>query len=191
MFTLQKLICDLSKVDRNHHILNSDDQENDVEHSFAVALLCWYICDRLNLKLDMSKVLKYALIHDFAEVYAGDINTFASKQDRERKIELEAKAISKLRGEIADFTDFSKTLQNYESKKDDESLFVWTVDKMQALVLADLDNWRPYQKIDISYDSFARKHHEQLDNCSAYCKEIYKALLEYCKTTYYDKPRND
>lgn len=188
MFVLQQLVSDLSKVERNHHILNSERAENDIEHSFAVALLCWYISDQLKLNLDMSKVLKYALVHDFAEVYAGDVNTFASKKDRELKVKLEAEATKKLSSELSDFRDFVRVLQDYELKKDEESLFVWTVDKMQALILADLDKWRPYKEIDIKYDSFTKKHHEQLSACSSHCKEIFEALLEYCKTTYYDRP---
>lgn len=70
----------MSKVDRNHHILGSDRAENDVEHSYSVAILCWYLNDKLKLNLDIAKVLKYALVHDFPEVYAGDVNTFARKK---------------------------------------------------------------------------------------------------------------
>lgn len=188
MFLLQKLVSDFSKVERNHHILSSEKAENDIEHSFAVALLCWYIIDTQKLALDLSKVLRYALVHDFTEVYAGDVNTFASKKDRELKNKLETGAIKKLSKELSDFPDFIRALQDYDLKKDEESLFVWTVDKMQALILADLDGWRPYKKINISYDSFIKKHHEQLSMCSSHCREVFEVLLEYCKTTYYDKP---
>ena len=93
MFTLQALMSDLTKIDRNHHILQSEKQENDVEHSYAVAMLCWYLHDALKLELDIAKILKYALVHDFVEVYAGDVNTFASKIARQEKIQTEAAAL--------------------------------------------------------------------------------------------------
>ncbi len=188
-FILQSLICELSKVDRNHDILGSDRAENDVEHSYSVAILCWYLNDKFKLNLDIAKVLKYALVHDFSEVYAGDVNTFASKKDRELKVAREARAIDKLSKELVKFEDFVRLLNGYDTKADDESVFVWTVDKMQALILADLDNWRPYKKINISYTSFEKKHHEQLEVCSYQCQEIFEELLVYCKSTYYDRPK--
>jgi len=188
LFSLQKLVADMSLIDRNHHILGSERAENDIEHSFTVALLCWYIHDHLSLALDLTKIFKYALVHDFAERYAGDTNTFASKEDRAKKVELEAAAIVRLSEEFGEFSDLPQTLQSYDSKSDEEALFVWTVDKMQAMILGDLDNWRPYKKISITYDSFSKKHHEHLDAGSPHCREIFEALLEYCKTTYYDRP---
>ncbi len=190
MFHLQKLVSDLASVDRNHHRLESEVAENDVEHSYSVALLCWYLHEKLNLKLDLGKLMKYALIHDFVEVYAGDVNAYASKQERKQKVENEAIALERLTNELELFTGMTTLLKSYEEKGDEESKFVWTVDKMQALILADMDGWRPYKKLDISYDSFLKKHSWQLSICSSHCREIFSELFEYCKTTFYARPTN-
>ncbi|HTE22407.1 MAG TPA: HD domain-containing protein [Candidatus Limnocylindria bacterium] len=187
-FSLQQLVVDLAFIERNHHLIGSERPENDIEHSFMVALLCWFICSHYQLDLDMSKVFKYALAHDFVERYAGDINTYASQKDRQKKTKLEKAALKQLGKDFHEFGDLVETMQAYEDKADEEALFVWTVDKMQALVLADMDNWRPYKKINIEYARFVQKHSEQLAQCSPYCKEIFASLLEYCKTTYYDRP---
>lgn len=188
MFLLQTLISSLTKVERNHHILDSEKAENDVEHSYSVALLCWYLHDKLDLSLDLSKIIKYALIHDFVEVYAGDVNTYASDKAREEKVENERRALERLEGELGDFLDMKNLLRAYEEKKDEEAIFVWSVDKMQSLILADLDGWRPYKKVGISFDRFKAKHNEQLGACSVYLKEIFDELLQYCITTYFDSP---
>lgn len=188
-FELQRLVVDLAMIDRNHHLIDSDRHENNIEHSFMVALLCWYICSKYDLKLDLSKVLRYALAHDFVERYAGDTNAFASKEEREQKVVREKAAAERLNRDFADFKDLGSIIEGYENKTDDEALFVWTVDKMQALVLGDLDNWRPYQKLEITYERFVEKHKEHRAVASPYCKEIFDSLLEYCKTTYYDRPR--
>lgn len=190
MFTLQKLVSDLAKVERNHHILDSERSENDVEHSYAVALLCWYIHDKLQLNLDLARLMQYALVHDFVEIYAGDVNSFASAEARVLKTKNEAIALERLTLELQGFNAMANSLSSYELKGNEEAVFVWTVDKMQALILADLDNWRPYKKIDIAYDDFSKKHHEQLLASSPYCEEIFRELLEYCKTTYYNQPKN-
>jgi putative hydrolase of HD superfamily len=189
LFSLQRLVSDLSLIDRNHHVLGSERQENDIEHSFTVALLCWYIHGHYDIALDLNKLFKYAFVHDFAERYAGDTNTFASKADRQKKVELEAASVARLTKEFAEFDDMVQALRAYEAKADEEALFVWTVDKMQALILGDLDDWRPYKNINLDFDTFSKKHHELLSSCSSHCREIYDTLLEYCKTTYYDRPQ--
>jgi len=188
LFELQQLVNDLSFIERNHHLINSERQENDIEHSFMVALLSWSICSQNKLALDLSKVLRYALIHDFVERYAGDVNTFASQSAREAKVEREQAALARLSKEFVEFEDLVESLDHYEHKKDEEALFVWTVDKMQGMILADMDGWRPYRKINITYDRFIEKHSEHLAKASPYCKEIFASLFEYCKTTYYDRP---
>lgn len=188
LFDLQSLIVDLALINRNHHLAGHERAENDIEHSFAVAMLCWYIHDKYQLHLDLAKILKYALIHDFTEKYVGDINTFASKDMRAKKMELERTALARLSEDFKDFDGLTTELCEYDAQTDEESLFVWTVDKMQAYILGDLDDWRPYKKINITYDRFLAKHSEQLTKCSPYCKEIFAETLEYCKTTYYDRP---
>jgi 5'-deoxynucleotidase YfbR-like HD superfamily hydrolase len=187
-FSLQQMVLDLAAIDRNHMHVGRERHENDVEHSFMVGLLCWFICERHKLNLDQAKVLKYAMAHDFVERYAGDTNTYASINDRQRKIELEQAALKKLSYEFSDFEDLVEIMQAYEARADDEALFVWTVDKMQQLILGDMDNWRPYQKINITYDRFDQKITEHLGKASPYCKEIFASLLDYCRTTYYDRP---
>ena len=188
LFDLQRLIVDLALIDRNHHLIGHERAENDIEHSFAVAMLCWYIHDKYKLDLDLAKILKYALIHDFTEKYVGDINTFASQEARSKKAKLEKAALTRLSEEFKGFGGLVTTLQDYDARADEEALFVWTVDKMQAYILGDLDDWRPYKKINLTYEAVVKKHAEQLAKCSPYCKEIFEEVLEYCKTTYYDRP---
>lgn len=68
--------------------------ENDAEHSWSVAFICMILADRLekefNTKLDQSKMLKMALIHDLAEIGTGDTKTWdhaarVGKEEREKK----------------------------------------------------------------------------------------------------------
>lgn len=138
--------------------------------------------------LDKEKVLKYALVHDFVERYAGDVNAFASKPERDKKIERERAALDRFSREFKAFGSLVAAMSAYETKSDEEALFVWTVDKMQAYIMGDLDDWRPYKKLGIDYERFAAKHAEQLAVCSPHCREIFETLLEYCKTTFYDQP---
>ena len=187
-FSLQQMIIDLSLIDRNHYLAGTDRRENDIEHSMTVAVLCWYIHDKYRIDLDISKILKYAIAHDFVERYAGDVNTFASADERNIKVQREQESLDRLSTEFGEFSDMVTSMQGYELKQDEESLFVWTVDKMQALILGDMDKWRPYAEINISYDQFVAKYKELLEKSSKHCREIFEGLIEYSKSTYYDQP---
>ena len=68
---------------------NAKNLDNDVEHSYRVAMLCWMLIDEYKFKLDANKVIRYALVHDLPEVYAGDISMYAnySQKSKEKKAE--------------------------------------------------------------------------------------------------------
>ena len=146
LFSLQQMTIDLSLIERNHHLAKTNKKENDIEHSLSVALLCWYIHDRYKLELVISKILKYAITHDFVERYAGDVNTFASMDERNAKLVREQASLERLSQEYESFEDMVSSMQNYELKQDEESLFVWTVDKMQGMIMGDMDGWRSMQR---------------------------------------------
>ena len=188
LFSLQQMIIDLSLINRCHYLAKTNRRENDIEHSMTVAVLSWYIYDKYKINLDISKILKYAISHDFVERYAGDVNTFASDSDRKDKVDREKKSLSRLSTEYGDFSDMTTSMQNYELKIDEESLFVWTVDKMQQLIMGDMDDWRPYVEIDVSYNLFTEKYKEVSEKSSKYCRQVFEGLIEYCKSTYYDQP---
>lgn len=190
LFFLQQMIIDLSLIDRRHYLAGTDRRENDIEHSASVMLLCWYIHDHYEIGLDITRIIKYALVHDFVERYAGDVNTYASAEELAAKVEKEREALTRLSTEFAAFPDLVRSMQAYEDRSDDESLFVWTVDKMQALIMGDMDNWRPYAEIGINYQRFHEKFDEIYEQSSPYLREITRALIDYSRSTYYDRPAN-
>ena len=125
LIAVQKLINDFAKVKRSVYMPESDDYENDVHHSFSLALLAWQIHDKLNLDLDVAKILKYALVHDLVEVYAGDTHAFSTAAGRKRKLLKEAESLKKLRQEFAElFPDLTDTMAAYDEgdHADDEAV---------------------------------------------------------------------
>lgn len=188
---VQQLVLDLAKVRRNHRMPGDERRENVVEHSFAIAMLSWKMFEMVRPPLSLEKVLKYALIHDSLERgMEYDVNTYAGDAERKAKKERELKELESLNREFADFPGFTSALDGYEERKDEEALFVWSVDKLQAKILGGMDGWRPYRLYGVSYDDFCRKGEEQLGKCSPYLKEIYREVFEASKKTYYDRPKN-
>jgi 5'-deoxynucleotidase YfbR-like HD superfamily hydrolase len=186
---VQQLVLDIIKVERNHSIPGTNRRENVIEHTFSVTMLCWRIYEIVRPPLDMSKIFKYVLIHDFSERgYKVDVNTYASKEEKDLKKKQEAAEVKKLSTEFGNFEDFVHILNNYEKIADDEALFVWSVDKMQGIILGGIDKWRPYASYGVTYKQFCDKGDEFLARCSPYVKDIFIKLMDDSCKTYYDNP---
>ncbi len=83
-----KLLNKFRAVKRIVFTVGEGEPENDAEHSYQLAMLSWYIISAENLKLDKNLVIKYALVHDLVEVYAGDTYFYRSdKEEKDKKIE--------------------------------------------------------------------------------------------------------
>ena len=181
---------DIMAVDRNHRIPRLERPENVVEHSFSVAMLSWRLFDIVKPPLDLAKILTYALVHDFAERgQAVDVNTYASAEQRQAKKIAEAAEIAKITRQFPDFEDFTAALAAYEAGTDQEALFVWTADKLQAVILGGvIDGWWPYQRVGITYREFSAKMKEFIEKSSPYLRNIFIEIVRENEKTYYDQP---
>lgn len=134
---LQQLIADFAKVKRVPHLADNGQPENDVEHSFGLALTCWYLQPKIAPELDLLKILQHALAHDIVELHAGDTFIFdeenwATKEERERA------ALKQIEGDWPDFPEFTKHAADYMDKTDDEARFVKAVDKLLPVIMVEL-----------------------------------------------------
>ena len=182
---LQRHANDLSQLSRNHYIPETETREDDVSHSYSVALLAWQLNSELGLGLDTKRVLQYALVHDFVEVYAGDVNTFASPEARRQKEIDEERALSRLRRDYVDEPAFLAAISEYQAQANDETRFVWACDKIQALQQGLLDEWRCYYELGITDERFAAKLEEIRDRTPAGLLEFYDDFSIRCLASYH------
>lgn len=99
------------------------------EHTFELALLCWYIAQAEGLALDYEKILKYALAHDLIEAYAGDTPAYdtAGQADKAAR---EHAALVRITAEFPEFPELITIITDYEAKADEEARFVYATDKL-------------------------------------------------------------
>ncbi len=109
--------------------------ENDVEHSYSLAMIAWYMCQHVP-ELDKNTVIQYALVHDMVEIHAGDVMAIGRTDAQQaQKDEREAKAIKQIAADWPDFNDMSAAIHAYESQSDDEAVFVKTLDKICGMLV--------------------------------------------------------
>lgn len=171
-----KLTHDFQAVERVIRIKNSQRMENDVEHSYQLALCGWYIISTQKLNLDLDKVIKYALLHDLVEVYAGDTYIFdkdpevlASKQQREED------ALERLKSEFKEFPELGNTITEYEARTDEESKFVYALDKIIAPLNIYLDDGRTWKEMKVTLNQLIEN---KQDKVKVY-PEVEKYFLQF------------
>lgn len=148
-----KILNEFQKVERVIRVRNSERWENDVEHSYDLAMLAWYILSTTETTLDHDRVIRYALIHDFLEVYAGDTYNFSTDTAHvASKHEREAAAVVKLRETLAEFTELHEAIDAYEKRADAESRFVYALDKIDPLIQTYLDDGRVWKEKGITIE---------------------------------------
>ncbi len=107
------------------------DSESDAEHSFSVALLAFLLAPD---DLDKEKCLKLALIHDLAEIYAGDFTPYDNITPQE-KIHRERQGIAQIAEELG-VNELIDLFNDFENKSSQEAIFINALDKIDNVITA-------------------------------------------------------
>jgi len=136
LISLQQVLNVLGDVERADYWPSSgrNRRETVIEHSYFLAAVAWHIADRLQLKLNQEKIIKYALVHDMPEAYAGDTPLFAKAEDKNNQQQREAAAIKKLTTNLPS-SNITTMLAHYYDQQDDESKFIRAIDNIVAALV--------------------------------------------------------
>lgn len=147
------ILSEFQKVERMIYARGQDRRENDVEHSYQLAMLAWYVAATENLSLDIGKLIRYGLLHDLVEVYAGDTYIFDADQRRIASKEArEKEALERLRSEFPELGIFWDAIEAYEKKEDPESRFIYALDKVYPIVSIYLNGGREWKEQNVSLE---------------------------------------
>lgn len=174
---LQQLIADFAKVERVLHLADNGRPENDVEHSFGLALTCWYLQPKIAPELNLLTILQYALAHDIVELHAGDTYVFdeelaATKDKRERA------ALTQISHDWPDFSELATYAKGYMDKADEEAKFVKAVDKLLPVIMIDIGQkqvwWHNYN-VTLEME----REHKKSIRVSDYVSPYYELLVDW------------
>ena len=170
-----KLTNDFQAVERVIRVKNSERMENDVEYCYQLALCAWYIISTNKFSLDLDKVIKYALLHDLVEVYAGDTYIFDTNPEvLASKHQRESDALEKLKLEFPEFPELTDVITEYEARTDEESKFVYALDKIIAPMNIYLDDGRTWKEMKVTFDQLIENKQDKVKVSS----EIEKYFLQ-------------
>ena len=140
LFEYMTMLNAFRRVERVMRVSGTDRMENDQEHSYELAMMAWFLIDSEKLSLNRDLVIKYALVHDLAEVYAGDTYVFSKDPDElASKEHREQEARERLAEEFPQFNELHRLMEAYERREDKESRFVYALDKIHPAIDIYLD----------------------------------------------------
>lgn len=129
LHVLSNVVFEFVRVKRA--TLVDGERETDGEHTVHLAFLALAYAAEHRPDLDLGRVVIDALIHDFVEVYAGDVPTFgASDKILEAKKAKEAEAFALLKEILADWPKLLEYVHSYEELDHPEARFIKTFDKL-------------------------------------------------------------
>lgn len=181
----QKLLQKFNKIYRDLGSIHSDDHfDNDVEHSYRVAMLCWMVAEEYKLKLDINKIIQYALVHDLVEVYAGDVSMYKHKNNKnvQKNKELkEHKSLLRLKKEFPKQKTFWKLVDNYEKRHDEESKFVYLIEKLEPIFVVILNEKDHWKKRGVNFDQFIELKQRKIKDIDTFAQVFNDETMAYLK----------
>jgi putative hydrolase of HD superfamily len=178
LIKFQELLLNFRAIDRTLAIPGQlDRQENDVEHSYFLAMMGWFLAPAFP-HLDRDKIIRIALVHDLVELHAGDTFAYGKKTDKLSKKDREATSLKRLSQEWPDFPELFSALEGYEARDSEEAKFVYALDKILPPlmnILADGHGWRRHG---IGYADFRAEKTAKVA-LSPEVYEYYEQLCEY------------
>jgi putative hydrolase of HD superfamily len=169
------------KCNTRHSWTSSGRQESVAEHSWRLAVMAMLCADEYP-DVDINKVIKMCLIHDFGEAITGDIPAFCKSQEDELDEDAAIKELlALLPYEAAD--ELSILFSEMKEQRTDEAKLYKALDNLEALIShneADISTWIP-----LEYEenlTYGQKNSEW----SAWTKE----LRELVKQDSIDKIKN-
>jgi putative hydrolases of HD superfamily len=176
-----ELLCEYQRVERLVYVPQGGGRkENNVEHSYLLAMLAWYIIEKDKLVLDIDRVLRYALVHDLVEVYAGDTSLFDA-QARVGKKEREQEAQRKLAEKFTDFSALHETIERYEAQEDAESRFIKALDKLQPMFASYLEGGTTWKEQGVTLSRIIELKRECMDKAPE-IKPYFDSFVEHLRT---------
>jgi len=130
------------KQNTRHVWAGNGRQESVAEHCWRLAVMALLVADEFP-GIDIEKVVKMCLIHDFGEALTGDIPSFLKTKRDEEKEDL---AIADLLGRLPDSTtgEFSALFSEMTELRTDEAKLFKALDKLEAIIShneSPLDTW--------------------------------------------------
>lgn len=157
MKRLRQQIDFILEIDKLKHILrqsrvtDGSRRENDVEHSWHLAVMTMLLADYAPEPIDVLHTMKMVLIHDIVEIDAGDTFIYSTAA-REAAHETEQAAADRLFGMLPDdqASEYRALWDEFEARVTAEARFARALDRLQPIMLNYANRGGPWREHNVT-----------------------------------------
>ncbi|HUC89762.1 MAG TPA: HD domain-containing protein [Patescibacteria group bacterium] len=181
LLDLQLFMLQFRDIERVVYMPHKTEQrENDVEHSYSLAMMAWFLAQYFP-NLNKDRLIRYAMVHDLVEVHAGDTYVFAQDESISTKAERERAALEQIKKDWPDFPELTQEIETYEAKKDEESKFIYALDKIMPIMLNYLGKGHGWHKHQVTIEVLHQNKKDKVSVSPAindYYNQLYALLRQ-------------
>ena len=171
----------LKHVLRQSILLDQSRRENDVEHSWHLAMMVMILGEYAPAGVDLQRVMKMALVHDIIEIDAGDTFIYA---DQTGKAERERRAADRIFALLPSdqAIEIRALWDEFEDGATPEACFAAALDRIEPLLLNIYTQGLMWQKNGVTADQVRARNYAVLDNGAPALADYVRTLIENAVT---------
>ena len=175
-----EFIIEIDKVKgiiRKSRIFHEKRYENDAEHAWHICMMALVLAEYANERIDISKVIKMALLHDLVEIDAGD--TFLYAANRKDATLKERECAKRIFGILPEdqCNEFITLWEEFEAKETPEAKFAGVMDRLEPLLQNYYDNGHTWKKHKINSEKVFQLN-KQMKKGSNTIWDYAKSIIE-------------
>ncbi len=143
----------LKHVVRRNRLTDGSRRENDVEHSWHLALMVMLLAEHAAEPIDAMRVMRMVLIHDIVEIDACDTCVYHTAA-RADAAETERAAADRLFGMLPDdqCAEFRALWDEFEERVTPEARFARALDRLQPMLLNYTSQGAAWRELGVTYE---------------------------------------
>ena len=172
----------IKNITRQTYISDGSRKENDAEHSWHLALMCFVLAENSNEPIDVLKTMKMVLMHDVIEIDAGDTYAYdaeGNKTKRARELKAAERIYAILPEEQA--KEYRGLWDEFEAMETPEAKFANVLDKIQPLLLNDATNGIAWEEHGIKASQVLKRNarvHEGSEELWEYARALIQRNVD-------------
>ncbi len=126
----------MKNIMRQTYLSDGSRKENDAEHSYHLAVMCFLLSEYANEPIDVAHTMQLVLLHDVIEIDAGDTYAYdveANKSKAKREKEAAIHLYGMLPREQGEY--YRSMWEEFEARQTPEAKFANALDRIQPVLL--------------------------------------------------------
>ena len=187
-YRLQKQIRFITKIDeeknilRQTHLTHHGRRENDAEHAWHMAIMCYLLKEYANESFDLARTMIMCLIHDIVEIEAGDTYAY-DKEGKKTQQQREAKAAEHLYALLPNdqMMELKGIFEEFEANQTMEAKFAHAMDNFQPLLLNHENGGGDWREHDVSRIIVETRQSKTAEGSKRIYEEVERILDEHVR----------